>query len=93
MSQTPVNIEELIDKRMKEISERLEAEQQEKEAAEQRKDMKPSSKPGTSKDTWTGSSASKKIKPTKTERLMRNCKRTQKRKLMPNRRRITDERN
>ena len=37
MSQMPVNIEELIDKRMKEISEHLEAEQQEKEAAEQRK--------------------------------------------------------
>ena len=35
MSQTPVNMEQLIDKRMKEIAERLEAEQQEKEEAEQ----------------------------------------------------------
>ena len=34
MTQTPVNIEELIDKRMKEIEERLAAEQQEKEAVE-----------------------------------------------------------
>ena len=50
MSQTPVNMEELIDKRMKEISERLEAEEQEKEAAEQRK-TRSQDKPGTSKDT------------------------------------------
>ena len=34
MTQMPVNIEELIDKRMKEIEEHLAAEQQEKEAAE-----------------------------------------------------------
>ena len=49
MSQTPVNMEELIDKRMKEISERLEAEEREKEEAEQRK-TRSQDKPGTSKD-------------------------------------------
>ena len=44
MTQTPVDMQELIDKRMKEIAERLEAE--EKEVEEQRK-----TRPGTSKDT------------------------------------------
>ena len=34
MSQSPVNMEELINKRMQEIAERLEAEEQEKEAEE-----------------------------------------------------------
>ena len=43
MTQTPVNMQELIDKRMKEISERLEAEGKEKEVEEKRK-----SRPGTS---------------------------------------------
>ena len=49
MTQTPVNMQELIDKRMKEISERLEAEEKEKEVAEQRK-TRSQDKPGTSKD-------------------------------------------
>ena len=46
MTQTPVDMQELIDKRMKEIAERLEAEEKEKEVEEQRK-----TRPGTSKDT------------------------------------------
>ena len=50
MSQTPVDMEELINKRMKEISERLEAEEWEQEATEQRK-TRSQDKPGTSKDT------------------------------------------
>ena len=37
MTQTPVNMEELINKRMQEITERLEAEEKEKEAEERRK--------------------------------------------------------
>ena len=50
MTQTLVNMQELIDKRMKEISERLEAEEKEKEAAEQCK-TRSQDKPGTLKDT------------------------------------------
>ena len=34
MTQTPVNMEQLINKRMQEITERLEAEEKEKEAEE-----------------------------------------------------------
>ena len=45
MMQTPVNIEELINKRMKEFVERLEAEEKEKEAEEKRKSK---DRPGTS---------------------------------------------
>ena len=65
MSQMPVNIEELIDKRMKEISERLEAKQQEKEAAEQQKTRSQASKPGTSKDTDMGSVPARRSSPRK----------------------------
>ena len=36
MTQTPVNMQELIDKRMKEISERLEAEEKQAESDEKR---------------------------------------------------------
>ena len=50
MSQTPVNMEELINKRMQEITERLEAEEQETEAQGKRK-TRSQDKPGTSKDT------------------------------------------
>ena len=46
MMQTPVDIEQLIDKRMNELAERLEAEEKEKEVAEQRK-----TRPGTSTET------------------------------------------
>ena len=49
MSQTPVNMEELINKRMQEIAERLEVEDQEKEAQEKRKTQS-QDKPGTLKD-------------------------------------------
>ena len=45
MTQTPVNIEELIDKCMKEIAERLEAEEKEKEGEEK---CKSKDRPGTS---------------------------------------------
>ena len=45
MTQTPVNMQELIDKRMKEIAERLEAEEKEKEGEEKRKSK---DRPGTS---------------------------------------------
>ena len=50
MSQSPVNMEELINKQMQEIAERLEAEEQEKEAEERRK-TRSQDKPGTLKDT------------------------------------------
>ena len=50
MSQMPVNMEELINKRMQEITERLEAEEKEKEAEERRKTHS-QDRPGTSKDT------------------------------------------
>ena len=46
MTQTPVDMQELIDKRMKEIAERLEAEEKEKEVEEQQK-----TRPGTSTET------------------------------------------
>ena len=46
MTQTLVNMQELIDKRMKEITERLEAEEKEKEMEEKRK-----TRPGTSTET------------------------------------------
>ena len=65
MTQMPVNIEELINKRMKEIAERLVAEQQEKEAAERRKTRSQASKPGTSKDTDTGSVPAQRSSPRK----------------------------
>ena len=45
MTQTPVNIEQLIDKRMNELAERLEAEEKEKEAEEKQKSK---DRPGTS---------------------------------------------
>ena len=64
MSQTPVNMAELIDKQMKEILERLEAEEQEKEAAEQRK-TRSQAKPGTSKDRDTGSVPARRSSPRK----------------------------
>ena len=46
ITQTPVDIEQLIDKRMNELAERLEAEEKEKEEEEKRK-----TRPGTSKTT------------------------------------------
>ena len=46
MTQTPVDMEQLIDKRMNELAERLEAEEKEKEAEEKRKN-----RPGTSTET------------------------------------------
>ena len=54
MMQTPVNIEELINKRMKEIEECLAAEQQEREAAEWRETRSQASKASTSKATDIG---------------------------------------
>ena len=54
MTHTPVNIEELINKRMKEIEQRLAAEQQEKEASERRQTRSQTDKPGTSAATDTG---------------------------------------
>ena len=54
MTHTPANIEELINKRMKEIEERLAAEQQEKEASERRQTRSQTDKPGTSAATDTG---------------------------------------
>ena len=62
MSQSPVNMEELINKRMQEISERLEADEQEKEAEEKRK-TRSQDKPGTSKDT--GSVPARRVSPQK----------------------------
>ena len=46
MTQTPVDIEQLINKRMNELAERLEAEEKEKEEEEKQK-----TRPGTSKTT------------------------------------------
>ena len=62
MTQTPVDMEELINKRMKEIAERFEAD--EKEAEEQQKN-----RPGTSKETrpTTRSSTTSRAKPEKTD--------------------------
>ena len=54
MTQTPVNIEELINKRMKEIEERLVAEEQEKEAAERRETRSQANKASTSMTTDLG---------------------------------------
>ena len=54
MTHTPANIEELINKRMKEIEERVAAEQQEKEATERRQTRSQTDKPGTSTATDTG---------------------------------------
>ena len=65
MTQTPVNMQELIDKRMKEISERLQAEEKEKEMEEKRK-----SRPGTSTETipTTRSSTKKRKSETDTDK-------------------------
>ena len=52
MTQTPVNMQELIDKRMKEISERLETETKRTET-EQRRQTRSQIKPGTSTDIQT----------------------------------------
>ena len=52
MTQTPVNMQELIDKRMKEISERLETEAKQTEM-EQRRQTRSQIKPGTSTDIET----------------------------------------
>ena len=54
MTHTPANIEELINKRMKEIEKRVAAEQQEKEATERRQTRSQVDKPGTSTATDTG---------------------------------------
>ena len=54
MTHTPVNIEELINKRMKEIEQRLVAEQQEKEASERCQTRSQTDKPGTSGATDMG---------------------------------------
>ena len=54
MTQMPVNIEELINKRMKEIEERLETEEQEKEATEQRETRSQANKASTSTTTDLG---------------------------------------
>ena len=67
MTQTPVNIEQLIDKRMNELAERLEAEEKEKEAAEKQKSK---DKPGTSTETipTTRSSTRKRESETDTDK-------------------------
>ena len=77
MTQTPVNMEELINKRVQEITERLEAEEKEKEAEEKRQ-SRSQDRPGTSTeavparrssprkrktDTDTGEGGSKKTDP------------------------------
>ena len=54
MTHTPANIEELINKRMKEIEKCRAAEQQEKEASERRQTRSQTDKPGTSAATDTG---------------------------------------
>ena len=54
MTHMPANIEELINKRMKEIDKRQAAEQQEKEASERRQTRSQTDKPGTSAATDTG---------------------------------------
>ena len=54
MTHTPANIEELINKRMKEIEQRLAAEQQEKEGSERRQTRSQTDKPGTSVATEMG---------------------------------------
>ena len=54
MTQMPVNIEEHINKMMKEIEERLAAEQQEKEAVERRETRSQASKASMSKATDIG---------------------------------------
>ena len=54
MTHMPVNIEELINKRMKEIEQRLVAEQQEKEASERQQTRSQTDKPGMSAATDTG---------------------------------------
>ena len=54
MPHTPANIEELINKWMNEIEERLAAEQQEKEASERRQTRSQTDKPGTSVATDAG---------------------------------------
>ena len=54
MTHTPANIEELINKWIKEIEQRLAAEQQEKEASERRQTRSQTDKPGTSAATDTG---------------------------------------
>ena len=61
MTQTPVNMQELIDKHMKEIAERLEAEEKEKEGEEKRKSK---DRPGTSTEAIpTTRSSTRKRKP------------------------------
>ena len=54
MTHTPANIEELINKWIKEIEQQLAAEQQEKEASERRQTRSQMDKPGTSEATDTG---------------------------------------
>ena len=54
MTHTPANIEELINKWMKEIEKRVAAEQQEKEASERQQTRSQTDKPGTSAATDTG---------------------------------------
>ena len=54
MTHMPANIEELINKRMKEIEKRVAAEQQEKEATERRQTRSQVDKPGMSMATDTG---------------------------------------
>ena len=54
MTHMPANIEELINKWMKEIEKRVAAEQQEKEALERRQTRSQTDKPGTSAATDTG---------------------------------------
>ena len=54
MTHTPVNMEELINKGMKEIEQRLAAEQQEKETSERRQTRSQTDKPGMSAATDTG---------------------------------------
>ena len=65
MSQTPVDMEQLIDKQMKEIAERLEAEEQKKDEAEQQRTRSQASKPGTSKDTDTATVPERRSSPRK----------------------------
>ena len=70
MTQTPVDMEQLIDKRMNELAERLEAEEKEKEEEEKRK-----TRPGTSKTTTlevdTDKTESRKVDESKDKKKVR----------------------
>ena len=96
MTHTPANIEELINKRMKEIEQRLAAEQQEKEGSERRQTRSQTDKPGTSVATEMGTepvqrASQRKRKADDTVDTCREVKlrwelNSQNRNLLPNRR-------